>query len=239
MRERGAVAIGALVLLLALLPLGAFIHAAPRFPGSLAGSLLGIAGALLILLSTSYTLAKRVPRLHDWLTRQLDARLLLALHIYAGISGAMLGLIHAAHTFNSPLGVSLTGIMILAILSGYAARYLLAQVARAIRGRKSELAALQASLAAPPGAAIPASPPRGPRGIWRALFEPEDPVTSRASPERIAGAIADTEYAIRSERAANRLFGAALNAHIALAIVIIALLALHIWAALYYGLRWL
>lgn len=235
MRERGAVAIGALVLLLALLPLGAFIHAAPRFPGSLAGSLLGIAGALLIVLSTSYTLAKRVPRLHAWTTRRLDARLLLALHVYAGILGAILGLIHAAHTFNSPLGVSLTGIMILVILSGYAARYLLAQVARAIRGRKSELAALQASLTAP-GETIPVPPPRG---LWRALFEPEAPETGLASPEQIAGAIADTEYAIRSEGAANRLFGAAHNAHIALAIILVALLALHIWAALYYGLRWL
>lgn len=237
MRERGAVIVGALVLLLALLPLGALIHVSPRFPGSLAGSFIGIVAALLLLVSSAYALAKRVPAIHGRMTRHIGARTLLALHVYFGAFGAILGLVHAAHKLDSPIGISLTGIMILAVLSGYAARYLLAQVTRALRGRLSELAVLKKKLvSATPveGSTVPAAP----RGLWKGFFEPDSPA-SPSTPEALAGAIADTEYAIRSEEASKQLFGAALNAHIALAIILLVLLALHVWVALYYGLRWL
>lgn len=55
----------------------------------------------------------------------------------------------------------------------------------------------------------------------------------------LAGAIADTEYAIRSEELAGSLLRRWLILHTVLAIVLIVLLVLHVWAGLYYGLRWL
>lgn len=250
MQERSRIVIGALVLLLLILPLGFLVHVSPRFPGSLVGNLIGIAGAVLMLIALAYVIVKRVPVVHDRVTKTVTARTLLAIHVYAGVLGPILGLVHTAHKFDSPLGVSLTGTMILVVISGYVSRYLLAQVSRAIRGRKSELAALRTAFAELPPAQIsgqeqssPAGGLGGNRGWLRAFFVPSEPAT--ASPDEapgaaeLASAIADTEYAIRSEEVTNRLFGASLKAHIALAIILFALLALHVWSGIYYGLRWL
>ena len=49
MREKNALVIGGLVVLLTLLPFGYLFHVNPRFPGSLPGSLIGIVGAALML----------------------------------------------------------------------------------------------------------------------------------------------------------------------------------------------
>ena len=50
MSETEKLTVGALVSALALVAPGFLLHAAPRFPGSLAGSLIGIAGAVLLVL---------------------------------------------------------------------------------------------------------------------------------------------------------------------------------------------
>lgn len=250
MQERSGTVIGALVLLLLILPLGFLVHVSPRFPGSLAGSLIGIAGAVLMLVALVYVPVKRIPALHDRVTRIVPARTLLAIHIYAGVLGPIFGLVHAAHKFDSPLGVSLTGVMILVVITGYVSRYLLVQVARAVRGRKSDLATLKAAFAAFPPAQIRGGEPSSPAGRLRqkhtllgAFFVPSEPASEpvdRASgAAELASAIADTEYAIRSEEVTNQLFGASLNVHIAVAVILFGLLALHIWSGLYYGLRWL
>jgi hypothetical protein len=248
MQERSGTVIGALVLMLLILPLGFLVHVSPRFPGSLAGGLVGIAGLLLMLVALAYVFVKRIPALRDRIEKRVSMRTLLAIHIYAGVLGPILALVHAAHKYNSPLGVSLTGIMILVVISGYVARYFLALVARALRGRKSELATLKIAFAALPrssseGAASPPGRPAGKRTWLGILLVPEVPgvAPEDGAPDAaaMASAIADTEYAIRSEEVANSLFGASLKLHIAVAIILFALLALHIWSGLYYGLRWL
>ena len=248
MQERSATVVGVFLLLLLLFPLGWLVHVSPRFPGSLAGSLIGIFGAALILLASAYALVKRVPRLHRKVTRRVPARSLLTLHIYLGLVGALLALIHGAHKFNSPLGLSLTGALLLVLISGYVGRYVLGQVAKAVRARQSDLAVMKAALAElshgndPPAVRDPASRMRS--TWWRRLLlvPAETPTESPDSPRRaadLASSIADLEFAIRSEGAANRLFSAAAVIHVVLSIIFLTLLALHIWAGLYYGLRWL
>ncbi len=248
MQERSGTVIGALVLLLLILPLGFLVHVSPRFPGSFAGGLVGIAALLLMLVALAYVFVKRIPALRARIEKRVSMRTLLAIHIYAGVLGPILALVHAAHKYNSPLGVSLTGIMILVVISGYVARYFLSLVARALRGRKSELAALKIAFAAlppPSGSDAASAPGRRPgRRTWLGILlvpdEPEVAAEDEASDAAaMASAIADTEYAIRSEEVANSLFGASLKLHIAAAIILFALLALHIWSGLYYGLRWL
>lgn len=229
--------VGGLVLLLVGFPLGFLVHVSARFPGSLAGSLIGIAGALLMLAPFIYLMIKRTPRLKAWVTRHVSMRTLLAIHIYAGILGPMLGLVHAAHKFQSPLGVSLTGLMLVVVLSGYVGRYMLSQLGRAIRGRQSDLAALRAALelAAP-------APPSSARGFWRRLRDglaPIDSQTLAPSAERLAAAIADLEFAVRAEGVVKALFDRWLKLHIVIAMALYALLAIHIWSGLYFGLRWL
>lgn len=239
MREKNALVIGGLVALLIILPFGYFFHVSPRFPGSLVGSIIGIAGAILMLLPFAYLIIKRIPVLHDRVTRHVSMQTLLAIHIYAGVLGPILGLVHTAHTFQSPLGISLTGTMLVVVVSGYIGRYLLAQLSRAQRGRRAELSDLQNALALAP--VEPLSAWKSHALKWLHLFTVE---TARASPSvlsrrEIAQAMVDVEFAIRAESVLQKLFEQWLRLHILIAMTLYALLTLHIWSGLYYGLRWL
>ena len=51
MRERSDIAVGLLVAFLLLFPFGYLVHVSPRFPGSLAGGIIGIAALVLMLLT--------------------------------------------------------------------------------------------------------------------------------------------------------------------------------------------
>lgn len=235
--ERESLVVGGLVVLLVGFPLGFLVHVSARFPGSLAGSLIGIVGAVLMLAPFAYLVIKRTPALKERVTRYVSMRTLLALHIYAGILGPLLGLVHAAHKFQSPIGVSLTGLMLVVVLSGYVGRYLLGQLGRAIRGRQSDLAALRAALDRAPAETTPVK-----AGLWRAFRDGRvriDAGPAAPSPARLAGAIADIEFAVRAEALVKELFDRWLKLHIVIAMALYALLALHIWSGLYYGLRWL
>ena len=60
MRERGDVLMGLLLAFVLIFPLGFIVHASPRFPGSLAGSLTGITAALLMLFPLVHVAARRI-----------------------------------------------------------------------------------------------------------------------------------------------------------------------------------
>ena len=239
MRERNAIVVGALVLLLVALPLGYVVHISPRFPGSLAGSVIGISGAVLMLVPFAYLVIKRVPALHDRVTRRVAMRTLLSVHIYAGILGPILGVIHSGHKFDSPLGAALMGMMLVVVLSGYTGRYLLGRIGLAVRGRRAELAQLRFSFAAAGDDAAAGEVGERPGGLLRALFRSESPGGGEPDRRSVAEALADLEYAVRAEEVVDSLFRKWLRLHIVIATILYALLALHIWSGLYYGLRWL
>lgn len=55
---------------------------------------------------------------------------------------------------------------------------------------------------------------------------------------RMAESVADLEYAVRTHETFKRVFAKWLKLHIALSMLLYVLLGLHIWAAIYFGLRW-
>ena len=60
MRERSDIAVGLLVAFLLLFPFGYLVYVSPRFPGSLAGGIIGIAALVLMLLTLPYVAAKHI-----------------------------------------------------------------------------------------------------------------------------------------------------------------------------------
>lgn len=227
MGEKERLVVETLLTMVALFVPGFLLHAAPRFPGSLAGGLLGILGALLFVLLLAYTLAKRIP----WLKRRTSLRAMLSFHVYAGAVGAVLGTLHTGHTYQSPLGIALVVAMLTVVLSGFVGRYHVAQIGTDIRDQRQELGTLRtrydaiaSGIAAPlQGGAVPAAA-TGQPGV--------------SIPALVAG-IADLEHAVGRREALKRALNRWVVLHIIAALVLYPLLALHVWSGIYYGLRWL
>ncbi|MDN3563876.1 hypothetical protein ACFQY5_38325 [Paeniroseomonas aquatica] len=227
MGEKERLSVSTLLIGVALFAPGFLLHVAPRFPGSLAGGLLGIAGALLFVLLLAYSLAKRIP----WLKQRTSLRGVLSFHVYAGAVGAVLGILHTGHTYQSPLGIALVVAMLTVVLSGFVGRYYLAQIGTDIRDERQELGTLRTRYdaiasgiaAALQGGTVPAAKPALP-GL---------PI-----PALVAG-IADLEHAVGQREALKRALNRWVVLHIVAALVLYPLLALHIWSGIYYGLRWL
>ncbi len=243
-RERIVVLGVASVLLLAWL--GFLLHRAPRFAGSGMGSAFGIAGALLMLVPLAYPLVKRVPWIHDRITPHLSMQSWMTLHVYAGIFGPLLAIIHTGHKFDSPLGVALTAVLLMVVVSGLAVRYLLTYVSHDIKDKLLLLQTARGDLDSAWGVLETAPAEIRARSRASALMAglaslgidlPAHGPTAEVT--RIAESVADLEYAIRMDEFFKRWFARSLNLHIVLSITFFGLLALHIASGIYFGLRWL
>lgn len=252
MRERERVVVGGLVTLMLLLWLGFLVHRSPRFPGSLEGSLLGIAAAPLMAVPLAYVAVKRIRPLRRRFTARVSLRTFLAWHIYAGILAPMLALLHTGHRFESRLGIALTASMLIVALSGFVGRYLLRMIGEEAKDRRGLRDALRAEYdrlaafvrASPEQAAIVA-PLAGPVRGWlgRVLFDQRAEPARLQPPAlqalRVADALADVEYAVHTQEAFKRWFSRWLRIHIVLTFLLYALLTAHVAIELTLGLRWL
>jgi hypothetical protein len=251
MKERERLAVSGLVVLLLLLWLGFLVHRDTRFAGSFWGGVLGVSGAVLMLVPLAYSLVKRVKWVQERLWRRVTMRTLLAWHIYAGILGPILALLHSGHKFNSPLGIALTAMMLLVVLSGFTGRYLMGYFTHELLEKRQMLAALKAAydqtaveLARQPEQAALLGIFSGffPR-VLAGLFIP----SPAARPEgmaapvralRLAESMADLEYAIKTHETFKRWFARWLKFHIVISAILYVLLALHVWSGIHFGLRW-
>lgn len=247
MKEREKVIISGLVMLMLLIWLGYLFHAAPSFPGSGLGLLFGIAGAALMLVPLLYLFIKRIKPLKKFVTRYLPMRTLLTWHIYAGIVGPVLVVLHTGHRYESPIGIALTAMTLIVVLSGFTGRYLMSIIGREIREKKQALEKLNTEyeriVSTLPSLSAEASlSSSATRTFFLRLVAP---LLERGSdsPElqaiRITESIADLEYALRTHDRFKQVFSKWLKWHIAVSIILYLLLALHVYSQFYYGLRWL
>jgi len=256
-----AVATGLVVLMLILL-FGFTVHTSPRFAGSFWGGLLGISGALLMLFPLLYMGIKRIKWLKSRVTKRISMKTLLAWHVYAGIVGPILVVLHSGHKFESLLGIVLTSLTVIVVLSGFVGRYLMGQFSTTIREKKAILKRLQtayseaqAQLAQHPEQAVAVRPFSGfVSRVIGGFFVPDTPAsvgvqtlagdevgsaaTSPAALLRLTETIADVEYAIATHEHFKTWFGKWLKFHIVISLVLYGLMALHVWAAVHFGLRW-
>lgn len=245
-RDREGVVISGVMGILLLAWLGFFFHRSPRFPGSGFGAVFGIAAAVLMVVPLAYPIAKRIPSFGARIAKLVPRKTLMTLHVYAGILGPLLAIIHTGHKFDSWMGIALTAVMLIVVVSGYSVRYLLAFVSHDMTEKLVLLQTARGDLdhawgmldnspadiriwsKAPVLAAGLAS-----LGLTSVQSGPAGEVT------RIAESVADLEYSVRMDELLKIWFGRALYLHIALSIGLYVLLALHIAAAVQFGLRWL
>ncbi len=256
MKERERVLATGLTILMLIVWLGFLVHHAPRFAGSLWGGVLGVSGGLLMLVPLAYLIVKRIKRLKKWLNKYVSMRTLLAWHVYAGIIGPILVMLHTGHKFESPVGIALTAMTLVVVISGFVGLYVMKQFSTEIREKKAMLAGLQKSyeqaateMANDPRQAQQLQPFTGWAGRIAASFFVPDFASEPAgtSPTTVAGAagvlrlsesIADLEYAIKMHETFKKWFGKWLKFHIIISCILYVLMVLHVWAAIHFGLRW-
>ncbi len=230
---------------------GGAYHVLPHFAGSPLGGVLGVSGALLMLGSLVYLVVKRVKPIKTAVTLQVSMRTLLAWHIYAGLLGSLLALLHTGQKFESVLGTSLTALTLLVVFSGFVGRYLLRRIGDDVREKRGLLSRLYEAYDAA-SERLTMEPER--RGLIHPLrsgllraFLTESTATDTpgaidvASPvavARLVGSIADVESAIEARETLKRWFSRWLRLHIALATGLFLLLGLHVWSGIHFGLRW-
>jgi hypothetical protein len=225
--------------------LGFLVHRSPRFAGSGLGAIFGIAGAVLMLVPLAYPIVKRITFLNARITQRVSLQSLMTVHVYAGILGPLLGIIHTGHKYDSWLGVTLTAVMLLVVVSGFIGRYLLTYVNQDIRDKLLLLQTARGDLDSAWGSLKNAPPELNPLPKARLL------VAGLASlgldvhgggpageVMRLAESVADLEYAIRTHELFKRWCSRWLTLHLVLSVVLYVLLALHIWAGIHFGLRW-
>ncbi len=244
MRDREKTSVTLLVLLMLTVWLGFLLHRSPRFAGSLSGGVLGVSGTFLMLVPlAAYSVVKRVQIIKRRVTGWMSMRTLLTVHIYTALVGSILVLLHTGHKFDSPLGMALTVMVLLVVLSGFIGRYLMSHISQGLREKQQRLRGLQlgfeqmsqdlahvnvehASLRS-----VSDRPSNWPIG-WS---QTEDSVPSVSA---VAGAIADLEYSIAVHGWMKNRFQKWLRFHLVISGVLGFLLALHVWSGVYYGLRW-
>ena len=244
--EREGIMVTSVLGLLLLAWLGFFVHRSPRFAGSGVGAMFGVAATLFMLVPLAYPIAKRISSLNARITPHVSMKTLLDLHVYAGLLGPLLAIIHTGHKFDSWLGMALTAVMLLVVVSGFAVRYLLTFVAHEMKDKLALLQTARGDLDSAWGALENSAPdvtahPTAPilaaglasLGLGIRFRSPASEVT------RIAESVADLEFSIRLNEFFKRWFGRSLKLHIVLSAVLYVLLALHIAAGVQYGLRWL
>jgi hypothetical protein len=240
--ERGGVLATALVVLLLVFWLGLLVHVDRRFPGSVVGVALASVGSLLMLIPLVHMGVKRLlgvrgNALRTWLT----------LHIYAGLVGPILVLLHTGHKFNNPLGVLLTLMTLIVVLSGFVGRSLLQQTSKHLREKRDDLARFQPAFDALQDVITRQVEQVGLWPTRRYLFVSVVCPWAIRSPQlreigrqgtSITGAMAVLEVSIALHERMQRWFKWWMRVHLTLTTVLYLLLAMHIFVVSYYGWRW-
>ncbi len=245
MKDRERIIVSGVLSVLLLSWLGFLLHSSPRFAGSAVGAVFGIAGAVLMLIPLAYPIVKRMHFINEWISKRVSLQTLLAMHVYTGILGPVFAIIHTGHKYESWLGIALTAVMLLVVVSGFVLRYLLTFVTHEIKDKLLLLQTARGDLDHAWGVlentpvemrGLPKSPVVAAGlasiGIDLSFGSPAGEVT------RTAESVADLEYAVRTHEFFKRWFARCLAVHIVLSIVLYVLLGLHIWAEIHLGLRW-
>lgn len=243
--------VSSLVALMLLLWAGFLWHRDPAFPGSFAGGMLGIAAAFFIFVPLMYLVIKRVKSIKTWVTQRVSMSRLLLWHVYAGVVGPILALLHSAHRFDSTLGVALVFLMLIVVISGFVGRYLLSHISSGIRAKTTlrndlyqEFQRASSALshqeqgdqvARLTNTHTPLLPAIS-MASWQGISSPD-----RADDKflNLVDAISDIDYSIKMHDTIKRWFKRWLKFHIVISCTLYVLVIFHITAEFYFGLRWL
>ncbi|MDY0220473.1 MAG: hypothetical protein RBR67_05005 [Desulfobacterium sp.] len=209
------------------------------FSGSLPGHLIGILGTCIMGYTLLYPFRKRV-------LGKKGKQNPLKFHIYAGLIGPSLVIIHSEHTYASWTGTLAFISMVAIVLSGLIGRYLFRKVNRSIKDQKRAITEMRKELALKKtqiDEQVCASI-LGFDELAKATADNEDDydeIEANRCEELLvlARSIVDTEYTLQGFAKIQALFKKWLKVHIYLTAFLFAMILVHVMSTIYYGLRWL
>ncbi len=172
-------------------------------------------------------------------------------HIYTSIVGSILAILHTGHRFESNLGIWLIAMMMLTVLSGFVGRYFLSYSSKELREKQDTLNLMATQYnqiigeigQKPNAEVIYAASHNAVRralnsfiGMETSLVGANTPLSIRAV--RLAESIADIEYSIKTHELLKRRTADWLTVHILTSCTFYLLLIIHVWSAIYFGIRW-
>lgn len=221
--ERSIVlALGAALLFLAF---GYLLHVSPRFPGSLAGGILGMAAASLMVMVLLYPAVKYIGWLKRLVTPHLSLGRLQHLHVWTGLVATALAISHSGHRYQSPLGIALIVAMLVVVGTGFIGQFYLGYISREVRRREALLGTLRGAYDRV-AARLAGSSVEVAKGAALPLLD-------------LVDTIAESEYELKLREGAKRIAARWMVVHTVASIVFYGLLVVHIGSGIYYGLRWL
>lgn len=227
---------GLLALFFVLLILGYAFHQSETFAGSLTGHLIGMVGMVLMLLTLVYPFKKRVLGRRG---RQNP----ITIHIFYGLMGPSLLIIHSAHKLDSLIGVLTFLAMLIVVLSGITGRYLFRRVNRNLKDQQRELSKLREIFHKRREEVVSCRPCFGLESGNRAETEDvgmeEEPQDQCEKLYDLALSISELEFSTTFFDSIKSSFSRWVKVHHILTIFLFSLAFVHILTVLYYGLRWL
>jgi hypothetical protein len=213
-----------------------------RFSGTVPGHFLGIAGTLLITATLVFPFRKRIRGMKGKANP-------LQPHVYLGLIGAILVTLHAGGR-SSTIGILLYFSLFIVVISGVVGRLLLSRVNRSLRDQKKDVEVLRAGFGN-------LKKQIDPEMCYKALmlerdmpdsWHEDDHAPDQPDPEHyrqctefrlLAEAIASREEVIEVYDRTKLLFRFWNTIHIVLTCFLFAMVIVHVYTTLYYGLRWL
>ena len=209
------------------------------FSGSLAGHLIGILGTFIMGYTLLYPFRKRV-------LGKKGKQNPLKFHIYAGLIGPSLVIIHSGHTYASWTGALTFLSMVAIVLSGLVGRYLFRKVNRSIKDQKRAISEMRKDLLLKKSQidAQTCASILGIDGLSESDGDGEDSYDAIEASRcgellALARSIVDTEYTLQGFTKTKALFVKWLRIHIYLTAILFAMILVHVMSTIYYGLRWL
>lgn len=212
-----------------VLVLGFVAIPVPAFSGSQVGHLLGILGTALMGMTLAYPYRKRIQG-KKGKANPLDA------HVYYGLVGPVLVVVHSGHAFASLIGNLTFLAMLLVVLSGMVGRHYFKMVNRSVKAQQEELKALESMFEARrrEALAVAGEAEDEVAGADEGVFADE-----ASDLRELAQSIAEREYRLRMFNATQRTFSLWATVHIYLTVLLFSLVLIHVYTTIYYGLRWL
>lgn len=231
---------GLLAIFFVVLAAAFLFHQSETFAGGLPGHFIGVVGTVMMFLTLVYLFKKRVLGKRG---RQNP----LSKHIFYGLMGPSLVVIHSAHKLDSLIGLLTFVAMLVVVLSGIIGRFLFRRVSRSLKEQQRELAMLKDIFQRRREEVAACDVYFGLEHAAEEENKTEmenEPLEEgqRRQCEQVfdlAQSISELEYTTTVFDSTKSLFSKWMKVHHILTLFLFSFVIVHILTVLYYGLRWL